>query len=49
MKELKEFWRIMEKDVRDEHFTEKEYVIYGILAPVALFALMCVAGWLETI
>ena len=40
--------RIMGKDIMDENFTRKEYIVYGILTPVVLVALMAVAGWLET-
>lgn len=45
---MKEFLRIMGKDILDEHFTRKEYVIYGILTPIVLVALMALAGWLDT-
>ena len=29
---MKEFLRIMGKDIMDEHFTRKEYIVYGIFA-----------------
>lgn len=45
---MKEFLRIMGKDIMDENFTRKEYIVYGILTPVVLVALMALAGWLET-
>jgi hypothetical protein len=45
---MKEFLRIMGKDIMDENFTRKEYIVYGILTPIVLVALMAVAGWLET-
>ena len=45
---MKEFLRIMGKDIMDEHFTRKEYVIYGILTPIVLVGIMALAGWLET-
>ncbi|MBQ1758446.1 MAG: hypothetical protein IIZ94_02060 [Prevotella sp.] len=45
---MKEFLRIMGKDIMDEHFTLKEYVIYGILTPIVLVGIMALAGWLET-
>ena len=45
---MKEFLRIMGKDIMDEHFTTREYVIYGILTPIVLFGIMALAGWLET-
>ena len=44
---MKEFFRIMGKDIMDEHFTRKEYVIYGILTPIVLFLLMAFAGWMD--
>lgn len=46
---MKEFLRIMGKDIYDEHFTRKEYVIYGIVSPLVLVAVMALAGWLETL
>jgi hypothetical protein len=45
---MKKFFDIMRKDILSEHFTNKELVIYGILTPIVLFAIMAVAGWLET-
>ena len=44
---MKEFFDIMMKDIQEENFTRKEYVIYGIVAPLALIALMALGGWLE--
>ena len=45
---MKEFLRIMGKDIMDEHFSAREYVIYGILTPIVLIGIMALAGWLET-
>ena len=45
---MKEFFEIMGKDIMNEHFTKREYVIYGILVPVVLVGIMALAGWLET-
>lgn len=45
---MKKFFDIMKKDILSEHFTNKELAIYGVLAPIVLFAIMAVAGWLET-
>ena len=39
----------MGKDIMDENFTRKEYVIYGILTPIVLIGIMALAGWLETL
>lgn len=46
---MKEFFEIMGKDIMDEHFTTREYVIYGILTPLVLVGIMALAGWLETL
>jgi hypothetical protein len=45
---MKKFFDIMKKDILSEHFTNKELVIYGVLAPIILFAIMALAGWMET-
>lgn len=45
---MKKFFEIMKKDILSEQFTNKELVVYGILAPVAVFAIMALAGWMET-
>ena len=37
---MKEFMKIMEKDILSENFTQKEYVMYGIVAPLVL-VLLC--------
>ena len=44
---MKEFWNIMKKDFLSEHYTTKELVIYGILVPIVLFGLMCLADWMD--
>ena len=40
---MSEFWKIMEKDYMSEGFTAREWVIYGIIAPVVL-VIGCVIG-----
>lgn len=35
---MKELFEIMMKDIHSENFTKREYVIYGIVAPLALIA-----------
>ena len=45
---MKELIEILTKDIKDENFTKREYIVYGILTPLVLVALMAVAGWLET-
>ena len=42
---MNEFLKIMMKDILEENFTNKEYVVYGILAPFALILLMGFASW----
>ena len=37
---MKEFLKIMGKDIMSENFTRREYVIYGIVAPLVL-VLVC--------
>ena len=44
---MKEFFRIMGKDIMKEKFTTKEYIIYGVVYPLALVAVMFIAGWME--
>ena len=46
---MKELFKILAKDIMNEHFTHKEYIVYGILAPIALVAIMALAGWLESL
>ena len=46
---MKEFFEIMGKDIMDENFTRKEYVIYGIVTPLVLIGIMALAGWLESL
>lgn len=46
---MKEFWSIMEKDYQKENFTTQEMVVYGIIAPLTLVAVMALAGWMESL
>ena len=39
----------MEKDYQKENFTTQEIVLYGILMPLALVAVMALAGWMESL
>lgn len=45
---MKDFLKIMAGDILCENFTTKEYVVYGIVAPLALVAIMLFAGWVES-
>lgn len=38
---MKKFFDIMGKDILSENFTRREYVVYGIVAPLVL-VLVCV-------
>lgn len=38
---MKEFLKIMGKDILSENFTRRDYVVYGIVAPLVL-VLVCV-------
>ena len=41
---MKEFFEIMGKDIMSENFTRREYVVYGIVAPLVLLLLCGLAG-----
>ena len=43
---MKKFLEIMSKDYREENFTLKEKVIYGIIVPLVLVVIMSIAGTL---
>lgn len=46
---MEKLFEIMEKDFRKEDFTKKEMLVYGIIVPVVLIAIMAFAGLLESI
>jgi len=41
---MKEFLEIMGKDIMKENFTRREYVVYGIVAPLVLVLVCTLAG-----
>jgi hypothetical protein len=41
---MKEFMKIMGKDIMSENFTRKEIVVYGIVAPLVLVMMCGLAG-----
>lgn len=43
---MKEFLEIMGKDIMKENFTNREYVLYGIVAPLVLVLVCWLAGGL---
>jgi hypothetical protein len=44
---MEEFLRIMWSDIKSENFTRKEYVVYGIIAPLVLVFVCGLAGSLQ--
>ena len=46
---MKEFFEIIGKDILKEDFTKREYIVYGVIAPLVLVALMAFAGWLDSL
>ena len=45
---MKEFLKMMEKDYMSEGFSRKEWVIYGIIAPVVLVIGCVIAEWISS-
>lgn len=41
---MKELLEIMGKDIKNENFTRREYVVYGIVAPLVLVLMCGLAG-----
>ena len=41
---MKKFMEIMGKDILSENFTRREYVVYGIVAPLVLVLVCVLAG-----
>ena len=46
---MKEFMDIMEKDIQSENFTKKEIIVFGIIVPALLIAILGIIGWLDSI
>lgn len=44
---MKEFLKIMGKDILSENFSRREYVVYGIVAPLVLVLVCGLAGNLQ--
>ena len=36
-------------DIKAENFTKQEMIIYGVIAPIVLVAVMALAGWMESL
>lgn len=44
---MKQFFDIMAKDILSENFTQREYVVYGIIAPIAFVIITAIGGMLS--
>lgn len=44
---MKELYDIMMKDFQEENFTLKEWIIYGVVSPIALILLCGIAELIE--
>ena len=45
---MKKFLRMISEDIKKEIFSVKEMVVYGVVVPLVMIAIMGVAGWMET-
>ncbi len=39
----------MMKDILKENFTRKEYIVYGIITPLGMIAIIGLVGWIDAI
>jgi len=39
----------MAGDILSENFTKREYLVYGILAPLGMIAIIGLVGWIDAI
>lgn len=46
---MKEFLNMMEKDYNSENFTTKEIVVFGVIAPIVILAVLAIIEWLDSI
>ena len=46
---MKQLFEILEKDYQKENFSWKEWVVCGVIIPFVMVALMCLAGWMDSI
>ena len=44
---MKEFFNVMFEDLKQEGFTKKEVVIYGVVVPLVSILIIGIAGWIE--
>ena len=46
---MKQLFEILEKDYQMENFSWKEWLVCGVIIPFVMVALMCLAGWMDSI
>lgn len=46
---MREFLDTMMKDIQKENFTKREVIVYGVIAPIMLVAVMAFAGWIDSL
>lgn len=46
---MKQLFEILEKDYQTENFSWKEWLVCGVIIPMVMIALMCIAGWMDSI
>ena len=46
---MTEFWQTMEKDIQEENFTKSEWLVYGVIAPMALVLTIILISIVEDI
>lgn len=44
---MKKFFKIMADDYRRDSFTQKDYVVYGIIVPIVLIGLIVLAEFMD--
>lgn len=44
---MKEFFNVMFEDLKQEGFSKKEVLIYGVVLPLASIMVIGIAGWIE--
>ena len=44
---MKEFINFMQNDIEKEHFSTRDMIVYGILVPLVLVALVAICGTLS--
>lgn len=43
-------WNVMGNfDIHQGEFTKREWLVYGVVVPVVLIAVMGIAGWIDSV